>query len=699
MWERGSRGTPDGHAMRTLGRVGGQPVEGSGGRCRQPCRMTHLYFRTGIAMAAGFLVLNLAAATIQVSPDAAGSDLPLRTALEAARQQRASGNPVTLELSGGRYELSQPLEFGPADSGLGVRARIGERPVLSGGTRLQGWRRSEIRPALWEITLPEVKAGRWYFRQLFVNGQRAQRARTPDEGFFRAAGRLGTNSPIELPFKNGDLQPEWAARRDGHVVMWMKWTDLHVPLAGVMPGAGSAAGVATLEGGPRPYWMDEPDARYWIENIPEALDAPGEWYLDRATGVLGYLAPDGLDPNQAEMVAPRLTELVRVHGDGGSRRPVIGLRFEGLTFAEADYDLPAQGMISPQAAVPIPGTFRVEHARDGLIEDCVFENLGGYAVELGRGAQQWRVVGNSIRSLGGGGVRVGEPGNKQPDDEAANHSHRITDNTLRELGRVFAPAVGILVFQSGTNRIAHNHIADLYYTGISVGWNWGYQDTPCRANVIEFNRVEQVGQGRLSDMGGIYTLGPQPGTVVRNNLFRDITSYGYGGWGLYTDEGSTGILIENNVVYGCKSAGFHQHYGRDNVVRNNLIAFNREHELMRTRVEDHLSFSFTGNVVIWDTGDLLGSNWGGGTHQFRLDHNLYFDTRAGTQVAAYRFAGSSWAEWQARGQDVHSQIADPLLVDPARPELGLKPESPAYALGFKPIDLTGLGPRPKGRRP
>lgn len=655
--------------------------------------------RFWLVMTGGFLALNLMAATLSVSPDPTGSDLPLRTALERARAQRASGTPVTLELSGGRYELSQPLEFGPADSGLLIHARTGEHPVLSGGVRIRGWRPSASRPALWETTLPEVQAGRWYFRQLFVNGRRAQRARTPNEGFFRAAGRLGTNSPIELPFQNGDLRPEWAAQPDAQVVMWMKWTDLHVPLAGITPGTDAAPGMAKLVGGPRPYWMDEPVARYWIENVPEALDAPGEWHLDRATGVLRYLAPEGLDPREAEIVAPRLTELIHVRGAADARQPVLGIRFEGLTFAEADYDLPAQGMISPQAAVPIPGAFRVEHARDGAVEDCVFENLGGYAVELGRGAQQWRVVGNLIRSLGGGGIRIGEPGNKQPTDDDANHSHRITDNTLRELGRVFAPAVGIIVFQSGTNRIAHNQIADVYYTGISVGWNWGYQDTPCRENLIEFNRVEQIGQGRLSDLGGIYTLGHQPGTIVRNNLFRDISSYGYGGWGLYTDEGSTGIVMENNVVYGCKSAGFHQHYGRDNIIRNNLIAFNREHEVMRTRVEDHRSFSFTGNVVIWDAGDLLGSNWGGGTNQFQMDRNLYFDTRAGTNAAAYRFAGGSWAEWQARGQDLHSRIADPLLVDRARPELGLQPDSPAYALGFEPIDLTSLGPRPKGQRP
>ena len=638
------------------------------------------------------------AESIRVTPDADGSDRPLQSALAAARRQTGAGRPVTVELASGRYELSQPLAFDSGDSGLTLRALPGQRPVLSGGTRIRGWRPSATNPALWTVFLPEVSKGQWYFHQLFVAGERAQRARTPNSGFFQATGRLGTNTPITLPFRRGDVNPDWAGLRDARLIVLMKWTDLQVPLVGVIPGVDSASDVALLTGGPRPYWMDEPDARYWVENVPDALDVPGEWYLDRKSGRLDYWAQPGLDPNVAEVVAPRLTELVRIRGDKGNQHPVTGIHFEGLTFVEADYTMPEPGLISPQAAVAVPGTLRIDASVAGSIEDCRLENLGGYAIELGRGARQWRIVGNTVRSIGAGGVRIGEPGDSHPSEFDANNSHQITDNEITSLGRIFAPAVGILIFHSGTNRIAHNHLSDLYYTGISVGWNWGYEETPCRANLIEFNLVERVGQDRLSDMGGIYTLGPQPGTVIRNNVFRDISSHGYGGWGLYTDEGSTGIVLENNVVYRCKSAGFHQHYGRDNVVRNNLIAFNREHELMRTRAEKHRSFWLTNNVIVWDSGDLLGSDWSGAPANFQLDHNLYFDTRVGTNASTYRFAGESFSTWQGRGQDAHSRIADPLLVDPARPELGLQPNSPAYALGFRPIQLDGLGPRPKEAR-
>ncbi len=646
----------------------------------------------------------LLAAPIHVSP--AGSngadgtrDKPFATvdaALNAARKAHAAkpDEAVTIALAGGRYELGGPIRLSPADSGIAIRASEGQEPVLSGGRRLTGWQRDGERKNLWTLPIPAVRSGQWYFHQLFVNGQRAQRARTPNEGFFRTEGRLGNTSPITLPFRAGDLKPEWAQLPEARLIMLMKWTDLQVPITAVDP----ALNVAKLPGGPRPFWMDEPDARYWVENVPDALDQPGEWYLDRRSGVLSYLALPGIDPNQALVVAPRLREIVRVEGDPVAGKSVHAVSFSGLTFSDTDYDAPAEGMISPQSAVPVRGCFRVTHAVDCAVEDCTFANLAGYAIDLGRGAQRWKVVGNEVNDIGAGGIRVGEPDDRNPSAFDACHSHVVTDNEIVRLGRVFSPGCGVIIFQSGTNRIAHNHIADLYYTGISVGWNWGYQTTPCRANVIEFNLVEKVGQGRLSDMGGFYTLGPQPGTVIRNNVFRDVQSYRYGGWALYTDEGSTGIVVENNVAYRCKDAGFHQHYGRDNVIRNNLLAWNENHSVMRTRVEEHRSFWFTNNVIITRSGTLLGSNWGGTTNQFWSDANVWFDTRIGSDAAKYQFAGQPWAAWQARGLDPHSVIADPLLVDEKRPELGLRKKSPAFKLGYRQIDLSTLGPRKPGKR-
>jgi hypothetical protein len=234
---------------------------------------------------------------------------------------------------------------------------------------------------------------------------------------------------------------------------------------------------------------------------------------------------------------------------------------------------------------------------------------------------------------------------------------------------------------------SHNHIHDLYYTAISVGWTWGYAPNQCAGNIVEFNHLHHIGKDMLSDRGAIYTLGVQPGTAIRNNLIHDARSFSYGGWGIYPDEGSSNMTIENNIVYRTKSAGFHQHYGQENLAPNNIFAFGEEFQLMRTRAEDHVPFTFEGNIVYFDSGGLPGSNWTG--DQFHMNRNAYWDARGGPVP----FSGSALAEWRQRGQDADSLVADPPFVNAANYDFTLLPESSAWKLGWKKIDLSAVGPR------
>jgi hypothetical protein len=211
-------------------------------------------------------------------------------------------------------------------------------------------------------------------------------------------------------------------------------------------------------------------------------------------------------------------------------------------------------------------------------------------------------------------------------------------------------------------------------------------------------------------MGGIYTLGVSPGTVIRNNHIHDVDANHYGGWGIYHDEGSTHLLVENNVVHHTKFAPFNIHFAKEVTVRNNIFALGKLEQASRGRAEPHKSVFFENNIVYWREGELLSKNWKdvpytfhahpkdkSGTQSltdtFEFDWNLYFNpTKTRDEVT---WAGGTWAEWQKRGKDRHSQYADPLFVNPEQGDFTLRSESPALALGFQPIDLSQVGPRVK----
>jgi parallel beta-helix repeat protein len=616
----------------------------------------------------------LSAEAIVVSPTG-----PIKTLAEArddARAQRRSGRtgPITITVRAGTYYLPQTLILGPEDSNTIWQAQHGEHPVISGGRPVSGWTKGAGN--VWSASVPDLN-----FHQLFVDGRRTIRARTPNYGFFRIDGESSQAKPFELHYRGKDIKKEWADQDDVEVVALLAWSDLRMPIVNV----DDAKQVATLGADPG-VSNREADARYFIENAADALDAPGEWYLNRTTHTVSYIPIPNENMARAVVMAPALERLVAIKGDPGSGAFVRNVVFRGLTFVYADWSMNAKGYADTQAATPAPSAIEAVGAINLKIDHCTIAHSGGYALFLGRGSKHNSVTASEIFDMGGGGVKIGEPVLRS-DGSEQNYANVVADNQIHDLGLVYTPAVGIWVLQSGQNRILHNHVHDLFYTAISVGWTWGYGPNQSKGNLIAFNHIHGIGKGALSDMGGIYTLGEQPGTVIRNNLVHDITSFTYGGWGIYTDEGSSDILIEKNIVYGCKSAGFHQHYGRDNILRNNIFAFNRKYQLMRTRSEPHNSFTMENNIVYFDQGTLLGTNWTDG--KFTMRRNLYYDTR-GRDVS---FAGNSFSEWQSSGRDRDSMVANPLFINAANFDFRLRPKSPALKMGFHQIDMTTAGPR------
>ncbi|HFE53548.1 MAG TPA: right-handed parallel beta-helix repeat-containing protein [Bacteroidetes bacterium] len=434
--------------------------------------------------------------------------------------------------------------------------------------------------------------------------------------------------------------------------------------------------------------------RFWVENVRAALDAPGEWYLNRVTGDLLYVPLPGEKVGDATVVAPRLEHAVEFLGEPDAGRFVQFVELRGLELSHTEWWFPENLRVRgrppgtggiTQAAYLVSGAVYAEGARHCRVDSCRIAHVGGYGVEFGRGCWDNVVASCEIADLGAGGVKVGEPVIR-PDSALQSGRNRVVNNRIHAGGRIFPSAVGVWVGQSRDNLILHNEIHDFYYTGVSVGWTWGYGPSLATGNRIEWNHIYDIGQGLLSDMGGIYTLGVSPGTTIRYNLIHDVESYGYGGWGIYPDEGSSEILIENNLVYRTKTGGFHQHYGRDNVVRNNIFALSREAQIQRTRAEKHRSFVFEHNIVYWRSGKLLVRSWKDG--MFDCDWNLYWKANA----QPFDFAGLSWAEWRALGKDTHSLIADPGFAAPELGDFSLPEDSPALRVGFQPFSLEGVGP-------
>ncbi len=646
--------------------------------------------------------------------------------------------PVTVHVRGGVYAVAAPLAFTPEDSyPVTFRACGDERPVIDGGVRLSDWTETDIGGrTCWCADLPAVRAGEWYFRQLFVDGRRAPRPRWPKSGLLRM--EAAPDMPVPASWGHGGYTRFVAAEGDlrafrnlgdVEVVYLHFWIEERSPVESYDPESRlvtmSRPSRAPLVGSHGTQLAD-----YYLDNVFEALTEPGEWYLDRQAGKLYYLPLDGQSMPTTEVWAPRCLQLLAVTGDPEQHRHVENIRFEGITFRHTDWRHPdederpilgswrvrpngpgdrsfgkrhARGRFAAasQAACDIPGVIAFEGARFCALKNCTVEHVGWYGVDIGDGCEHVDIVGCTLRDLGAGGVKINGAAARDADVRTrCTGSCRIADNLITAAGRVFHSAVGVLSMNAFQMIIIHNHIHDLFYTGISCGWEWGYQENISRDNLIAWNHIHHLGQGLLSDMGGIYTLGVQPGTVLRGNRIHDVRSAHYGGWCIYPDEGSSHILIEHNVCHDADRNAFHQHYGRENVVRNNIFAFGGEAVCTYSRLEPHRGFTFERNILVtrgiplWNKVQ-SDERSGLALERSRIicDLNLVFDADGAEPRIESAGDSRSFSAWQQAGLDRHSLVADPGFADLEGRDFTLAADSPAFTLGFEPIDTSRVGPR------
>lgn len=539
------------------------------------------------------------------------AELPLATIEAALALVRPQSNKPVVYLRGGTYELQNPLMLTAEDSGLSLEGVSCETAIISGGHPITGWKK--VSDQIWQASTS------FSFHQMFVDGQRLERART--KGFLQVDGLVNNDDPISFKFHAGDLSPDWTG---AEIVLLQTWGEDRLPIKNVDTNTLTV----TLSNSMVP-WMLEANARYYVEGASDLVRYPGQWYLDEQTHLVSYMPREGEDPSKEQITGTGLETLVEMKG-------ATNVTFSGLAFRYTDWKIPDIGYVNRQTAFDLSAAIMGEAVQKLQIRNNRFEHLGENVAHFFGGSQHIVFDKNEISDIGGGGVWFGEgctdlaanpnaalAGLSDCDWQSAPTAlNEITRNTIHDIGQVFPASAGIGVLQSSNNSVCSNEVFNTYQTAISVGWTWGYGRSLAHDNLIAFNHVHDIGRGMLSDMGGIYTLGIQPGTVVRNNLIHDVTAFLYGGRGLYQDDGSSHILTEMNVVYKAHSASFvHNSDGEDNLVRNNLLALADGSGQLEFAVSPPLarrpqpySVFLDRNTFYWSSGPLLIGDWS--TSQF-----------------------------------------------------------------------------------
>ena len=662
-----------------------------------------------------------------VSPDgddaAAGTvDAPLKT-LAAAKEKLktlkdavGADRAVRVWLREGRYDLAEPLAFTADDlPGVSFSAYENEAATVSAAVPLTGFTETEVNGArafslstdlrfhaLYhpekEITTPRwPETGNFTVRhvdredELFPGNQGWWEASDGCTAFYADPAEVG------LTFS----QPEEVYCRVVHA-----WLDEIARIRFYEENTGHVG-----LGRPATYEVKPGDV-YWFENVFEALDDPGEWYLDETAGTLYYIPFEGETADALTLYAPVSPYLLTVDG-------CSGLTFENIRFTGSEWTLarpPEDGgtrdeydIDAYQASTDCDGALEIQNADDIAFRNCEFINIGNTALKFVKNCHDCAVKNCLFRHVGSTAVAIyGE--NVAPDADNAEEamSGFTVENCLIEAwGRNTYESTGVHLMYVKDSVVRHNEIRDGYYTGLSCGWIWGHEYQVTRNVQITDNLVYDIGQGWLSDLGGMYLLGEQPDTLIARNVIYNVTRgrgvNDYGGNGLYTDAGSSYFTIQQNLIYDCAANGLNLGgFNKMHDVRYNVVAFCKlaafDPGQGDGNADDHTCDCYC-NIFYADHAPVILNLTE--TATFDEATNLLWDKTNGKNIiGSDGYSGDyekkikvSAASAKKNGFLLRDVIADPLFADPDARDFTLLPGSPALTgeIHFEPYDFTQSG--------
>ncbi len=473
--------------------------------------------------------------------------------------QFGTGRDILVLIREGIYNLEETLVFDPEDGGERVETDLptgafeyhelkdcfvtysaypGEDPVISGGTRITGWERKEHEKWVAKIELNEVN-------DLYANGKRLTLARTPNAGFFLTDGQPSDSNYFK--FKGKEIQP-WKNLENGRIRMVIRWGSLYNV-------------ISKVDVKNRIAWLKKPSPdillvppKYFIENVEALMDTTNEWFFDRSAQVISFLPPKEIsNPNDANMIIPKLNQLVKVQGT--REKPVRNLRFFRLNFKNT-----GQGGDATMAAI--------------YVKNCEWlanhiENVGQTAIQLGIGSYHNLISRNSIYDGRGNGIIVG--GNPKP----VNWNDVVSDNTIsyNKITNLRPAVKGISTYNAIRTIISHNYVSNTGSYGITLGSWPNIEETSDGSHIAEYNHVSFTNMER-DDEGGIAVYGLSPGSVVQYNLIHDVHPAATNeNVGFFFQNMALGFHVSNNIYYNLKQGElkYCASYPIDNVYKDNYV--------------------------------------------------------------------------------------------------------------------------------